>query len=137
MDLEITLRAHGCRVTRARKMVWDVLASADEHLSASTITARVHAIDPSISESSVYRTLTVLAELGLVRESRLDESATWEPFHDDSAIHLVCSACGAVVHHDTELVRQLRRALERDVDFEPEEIDVRVAGRCAECTPEP
>lgn len=136
MDLELTLRAHGCRVTRARKVVWGVLASAGEHLSAPTITDRVHAIDPSINESSVYRTLGVLAELGLVRESRLDESATWEPFHDDTAIHLVCSTCGAVVHHDTELVRQLRRALERDVDFEPEEIDVCVAGRCADCATE-
>ena len=114
-------------------MVWDVLAAAGEHLSAQAITSRVHDVDPSINESSVYRALTLFADVGLVRESRLDEAATWEPFHDDAAIHLMCSACGVVTHHDTKLVPQLRRALEQHTDFTPDEIDVRVVGRCAGC----
>lgn len=133
MDLEGTLREHGCRVTTARRVVWDVLSDAGEHLSAQAITARVHDVDATINESSVYRALTVFADIGLVRESRLDEVATWEPFHDDAAIHLMCSSCGLVLHHDTKLVHQLRRALENSDEFVPEEIDVRVAGRCARC----
>ena len=133
MDLEVALRAHGCRVTHARRVVWDVLAAAGEHLSAQAITERVHDIDAAINESSVYRALTVFAEVGLVRESRLDEAATWEPFHEDTAIHLMCSRCGTVLHHDTDLVQELRRALDRDVDFVPAEIDVRVTGNCAAC----
>lgn len=127
------MRSHGSRVTSARRVVWDVLTAAGEHLNAQAITDRVHAIDATINESSVYRTLTLFAELGLVRESRLDDVATWEPFHEDTAIHLMCSQCGSVVHHDTDLVQQLRRALERDAAFEPDEIDVRVTGRCGDC----
>lgn len=133
VDLDTALRNHGCRVTRARRVVWDVLSSADEHLSAPMIIDRVHAIDRTINESSVYRTLTVFSDVGLVRESRLDEAATWEPFHDDAAIHLMCATCGIVVHHDTDLVNQLRRSLERGAEFVPTEIDVRVVGRCADC----
>ncbi len=114
-------------------MVWDVLAEAGRHLSAQAITSRVHDVDPSINESSVYRTLTLFADVGLVRESRLDEAATWEPFHDDAAIHLMCAGCGEVTHHQTKLVPQLRRALEQHTDFTPEEIDVRVSGRCGQC----
>ena len=133
MDLEVALRTHGWRVTRARRVVWDVLVGSGEHLSAQEITQRVHDIDPSINESSVYRTLTVFADLGLVRESRLDEVATWEPFHDDAAIHLVCSTCGAVLHHHTDLVPELRRRLAAEIGFESSEIDVRVAGVCARC----
>ena len=133
MDLDDELRAHGLRVTKARRVVWDVLESAHEHLTTPSIVDRVHEVDPAINESSVYRTLTTFAELGLVRESRLDEAATWEPFHDDAAIHLVCDECGTVVHHNTELVPKLRRTLERAGGFEPADIDVRVTGRCAQC----
>ena len=133
VDLDTALRNHGCRVTRARRVVWDVLSAADEHLSAPMIIDRVHAIDRTINESSVYRTLTVFSDVGLVRESRLDEAATWEPFHDDAAIHLMCAACGVVLHHDTDLVNQLRRSLEHGAQFAPTEIDVRVVGRCADC----
>jgi Fur family ferric uptake transcriptional regulator len=108
-----------------------------EHLSASAITSQVHDVDPAINESSVYRTLGLFTDLGLVRESRLDDTTMWEPFHEDAAIHLICSGCGKVIHHDTELVNRLRAALDRDVDFVPEEIDVRVSGRCKDCATDP
>lgn len=133
MDLEATLRANGGRVTRARSAVWDVLNDGPGHLSAQEIADRVHVVDPSINLSSVYRSLTVFAELGLVRESRHDDTTTWEPFHGDTAIHLFCDTCDAVIHHDTDLVAELRKGLERDATFVPETIDVRVTGRCAAC----
>ncbi len=112
-----------------------MLVAADEHLSAQGILDRIDGGDAPINESSVYRTLSLFAELGLVRESRLDETATWELFHDDAAIHLVCARCGHVIHHDTDLVHELRRSLEGRGDFVPAEIDVRVVGRCDSCEP--
>ena len=133
MDLERSLRAHGCRVTTARRVVWDVLEDADSHLNAATVSARVKLVDPAINQSSVYRALALFTEIGLLRESRTDDTTTWEPFHDDAAIHLVCSSCGRVIHHDTSLVPRLRRDLDELSDFVPETIDVRVSGRCAAC----
>lgn len=133
MDLETALRAKGCRVTRARRVVWDVLSDAGEHLSAPSIADRVRAVDPAINQSSVYRALTVFAEVGLVRESRLEDTATWEPFHGDAAIHLLCERCGTVVHHDTDLVHELRRQITGAAGFEPAGIDVRVTGVCRSC----
>lgn len=119
--------------------MWDVLDGCGDHLSAPEITARVHDVDVAINSSSVYRTLALFTDLGIVRESRLDDTTVWEPFHGDDAIHLICSQCGTVTHHDTELVHLLRRALDRGSGFVPEEIDVRVSGRCGSplgCTPE-
>jgi Fe2+ or Zn2+ uptake regulation protein len=133
VDLEPELRTHGYRVTTARRAVWDVLSANGDHLTAPAITSRVHAFDPSINGASVYRALTLFAELGLVRESRYEDASTWEPFHDDAAIHLVCSECGRVMHHDTELVLRLRRAIQVATDFAPDEIDVSVSGRCGHC----
>lgn len=134
MNLDSVLRDHGCRVTRPRHVVWQVLTTADEHLSAQEIAEQVRRRDPGINVSSVYRTLALFAELDLVRESRLgDDASTWEPAHGDAVIHLVCDHCGAVRHHDTATVETLRRRLARDAGFVADHIDVRVSGRCEAC----
>lgn len=135
VELETALRRNGCRVTAARRAVWEVLGASGDHLSAQEIADRVHSGDPAINLSSIYRALTVFADLGLVRESRLSEDAsTWELTHDDGVIHLVCSSCGTVLHHDTALVERIRRDLERSAAFVPDVIDVRVTGHCTTCS---
>lgn len=116
-------------------MVWDVLTAADRHLSAAEIADEARQRDPQINVSSVYRTLSLFADLGLVRESRLgdDSASTWERAHGDGVIHLVCVDCGAVVHHDAAVVTRLQRELRGLDDFDAHSIDVRVTGRCSRC----
>jgi Fur family ferric uptake transcriptional regulator len=134
VELETVLRAGGSRVTRPRQVVWDVLLSTDRHLNAQEITERVRSIDNGINMSSVYRTLTLFAELDLVRESRLDDDAsTWEISHGDEVIHLRCDSCGEVRHYDASLIKTLRRQLRTQAGFEPLHIDVRVEGLCDRC----
>ncbi len=114
--------------------MWEVLASTGRHLNAQEIAERVHARDPGINVSSIYRTLALFTELDLVRESKLsDDASTWEPAHGDAAIHLVCGGCGTVLHHDTELIDRLREQLSELDGFHTESIDVRVDGRCRGC----
>lgn len=114
-------------------MVWEVLTASHRHLSAGEIADQVRARDAGVNVSSVYRTLALFADLDLVRESRLgDDASTWEIAHADDVIHLVCSGCGNVRHHDADAVDALRRQLAK-VGFRPAVIDVRVTGRCADC----
>jgi Fur family ferric uptake transcriptional regulator len=134
VELETALRDHGHRVTRPRSVVWEVLATTDGHLSAQEITDRVHAVDAGVNASSIYRTLGLFAEIGLVRESRLGDASTWERAHGDAVIHLVCATCGVVQHHHASSVDSLPRELEQAIGFAAEGIDVRVTGRCASCT---
>lgn len=133
MELEGALRAGNHRITRPRLVVWDVLTSADSHLSAAEVAERAGQLDAEINVSSVYRTLSLFAELGLVRESRLGDEATWEPRHDDAVVHLVCDDCGAVLHHHASAVRSLHEQLSADTEFGVRAIDVRVVGRCRPC----
>lgn len=134
VDLEQALRAGGHRITAPRRIVWDVLTRADGHLSAAEVADRARARDEHVDVSSVYRTLALFAELGIVRESRLGDEATWEPTHDDAVVHLVCDGCGTVIHHDASTVEGLRRQLDDEVAFTVGSIDVRVTGRCPACS---
>ncbi|MEM8904215.1 MAG: Fur family transcriptional regulator [Actinomycetota bacterium] len=135
MELDAVLRAGDFRVTRPRRLVWEVLTGEHGHLSAQEIAEQVRAIDPTVNQSSVYRTLGLFAELELVRESKLGggDTSHWEPIHDDAVIHLVCEHCGEVIHHVADGVEQLRHRVLGQERFEARSIEVVVRGRCERC----
>ena len=130
-----TLRRHGYRVTPPRRRVWQALASGD-HLTAEDILARIcDQHGDEVNLASVYRALALMEDLDLVRASRLGEASTttWERAHPDEHFHLVCRVCGSVSHHRGTLVDQVATHLREGHDFEPEEIELVVFGRCATC----
>lgn len=135
-DLAVVLRDRGYRLTSPRWLVWSVLRSVDEHLTAEEIALRVNATDPTVNISSIYRALTLFDDLDLVRESHLgiDDSARWEVAHPDDHFHMVCRQCGEVDHHVGELVDQIRSHLGDQHDFRPENIDLVVTGLCVNCS---
>ncbi len=135
MDLEEALRRRDLRVTRPRQLVWAVLHESGHHLTAAEIAAEVARRDPAVNLSSVYRTLSLFADLRLARESRLgaDDASHWEPAHADDVIHLVCAGCDAVLHHEGREVERLRTHLGEHHGFVAEWVDVVVHGRCPDC----
>ncbi|MEC8730700.1 MAG: transcriptional repressor [Actinomycetota bacterium] len=134
MSIDEVLRAQDFRVTRARTLVWQVLDEAQSHLSAADILQRVHDYDESINSSSVYRALSLFAELELVRETRQGELSTWEPAHDDAVIHLRCELCDITIHFDAPTVNNLRKQVGNITNFTPTSIDVRISGVCETCS---
>jgi Fur family ferric uptake transcriptional regulator len=135
-DLGELLRDRGNRMTEPRLRVWEVLSRATGHLTVEEIVFEVHKADPSINTSSVYRTLALFADLGLVRESQLgsDEGARWELAHPDDHFHLVCRSCGEVEHHEGDLVNQIRDHLASGHGFRAEAVDLVVTGLCSNCS---
>ena len=128
------LRQRGYRLTRPREAVFHALATAGGHLTAEAIADRVGATGDAINLASVYRSLAVLEEVGLARESRLGEGGRrWELAHPDAEFHLVCDRCGRVVHHGGELVDQVRNHLATEHGFTAEAVTLVVHGTCARC----
>jgi Fur family ferric uptake transcriptional regulator len=134
-DGEDALRESGYRLTPQRVMVWNVLRMAEgRHLSAEEICNEVQQILPSFNVASVYRTLSLLADLGLAKETRLaDGPAVWEVAHDHSHHHLVCRVCGAVTHHEEPALSQVAVHLLQEHGFAAEELDLIVTGVCMSC----
>lgn len=135
-DVADVLREHGYRLTRPRQVVWQVLTAARDHLTAEQIAERAGTMSAGVNLASVYRSLTLLAELDLVRESRLGEgeAAHWEVAHPDEHFHLVCEDCGDVTHHAGDLVEQVRAHLDHGHGFEVETVELVVTGRCSRCS---
>ena len=136
MDVGHRLRGEGYRLTPQRQLVWEALRNAEHHLTAEDIHAEVSRTVPEFNVASVYRTLTLLAELGLAKEVRLGESrGHWEVAHPDDEFHLVCRSCGKVTHHKGDLVEQVRLHLSDGHGFTAEDVDLVVHGICADCAP--
>jgi Fur family transcriptional regulator, ferric uptake regulator len=134
MDVAQRLRREGYRMTPQRQLVWDALRRADRHLTAEEIHAAVSTVVPDFNVASVYRTLTLLADLGLATEVQLgDGRGYWEVAHRDEVVHLHCRLCGRVDHHRGDLVEAFRAHLLDEHDFMPEDVEVVVHGVCAGC----
>ena len=135
MEIGALLRARGQRLTEPRRLVWEVLAAADGHLTAHEIADRVRQANAGVNVSSVYRSLSLFADLDLIRESHLgvDGAARWETAHPDDHFPLVCERCGRVQHHAGEMVQRVRAHLSGDHGFEATAVELVATGVCASC----
>ncbi len=128
------LRERGYRLTPQRNLIWDVVRNAGRHLTADEITAQVKQQLPDVNVSTVYRTLSLLVDLDLVVETRLEGSTCYyevspEPTHH----HFVCSRCGAVGHFGDALLAPVHEELRESQGFLVREIRVTALGLCRAC----
>jgi len=129
-----TLRQRGYRLTPQRHLILSVIQEAGEHLSIDQIVERVQARNPYVSLSTVYRTLELLRELGLVRENRLPgEQPRYEAAGGTAHHHLVCRRCRAVIHLDDALLGDLHEKLQEQYHFQSITLDLVAAGYCQTC----
>lgn len=128
------LRDRGLRWTGQRRTVIEVLAETDGHVTAAEVVERCRRRDPRTIPSTVYRTLDVLEELGLVRHGHGADGR--EEFHVLPASehgHLHCTGCGATWELGADRAAAVARALRRDDGFEVDIGHVTLVGRCATC----
>jgi Fe2+ or Zn2+ uptake regulation protein len=93
-QLTTTLREHGLKVTAQRLTIFGVMRRHGQHLTAEEVFARVRAVLPTISLTTVYKVLNELVALGELQRVVLgDGSARFDPNTSQHA-HLVCLQCG-------------------------------------------
>jgi len=132
-ELAARLREQGYRLTPQRQLV---LAAVEKlgHATPDEVFAEVHAQSSAVNVSTIYRTLEVLEELGLVRHAHLsDRAPTYHSVTDHEHFHLVCRNCHKVVSVDPEVVAPLAERLEREQGFVIDIGHLAVFGRCIDC----
>src|SRR5438309_10541055 len=93
------LHTSGYRLTMQRQLVWDTLRQSKKHLSAEDILDHIRRQYPRFNLATVYRSLEVLEELGLVKETRIRDRAYYELAAEGTDhYHLVCDHCGSPLH---------------------------------------
>ena len=136
---EVRERLHerGLRWTPQRRLLVDVLAGTDGHITGAELVERCREQDPVVTPSRVYRTLDVLEDIGLIRHAHgLDGR---EEFHVRPARehgHMHCSVCHGVWEIAGDDVAGLVRDFERERGFRVDLGHLSVVGICRECREE-
>jgi Fur family transcriptional regulator, ferric uptake regulator len=133
-DVRQRLHERGLRWTPQRRLLVEVLALTDGHITGAELVERCREQDPETTPSTVYRTLDVLEDIGLIRHAHgLDGR---EEFHVRPARehgHLHCSACGRAWEIDASDVDGLVNDFEHTRGFAVDLGHLTVIGICRDC----
>ncbi|HVA94192.1 MAG TPA: Fur family transcriptional regulator [Candidatus Dormibacteraeota bacterium] len=131
------LQKRGVRLTRQRKILLDVMDSAESHLDAEEILDRAQKIDPRVHRVTVYRTLDLLKRSGLIDELDLLHLRGGQHFYESHGprdhIHVACLKCGTVREFESELYEKLKKQIEKDCGIEITLTRTEVGGYCEKC----
>jgi Fur family transcriptional regulator, ferric uptake regulator len=127
------LRARGLRLTAQRQLVLEAVYKLG-HATPDQVHAEVARTAAGVNITTVYRTLELLEELGLVTHAHLSHGApTYHGVTEQQHVHLVCRSCGAVDDVSSDLLRSLAETLEKEKSFLVDMGHVALFGVCGRC----
>lgn len=129
------LREHNLPVTSQREAVAEAVFFADAHVSVSDIERRLRTRGLRVGKATVYRTLDLLREAGLVQEHEFGEGfKRYEPLAAESHHeHLICMACGKVVEFSNERLERMKVLIAEEYGFRPHHHRLEIYGLCKAC----
>jgi len=127
--------ATGRRLTSQRRLLLEVLTERDDHLDAEAIYALAKKRDPNISLATVYRTLKVLKEVGVVQERILDREGQRHHYEltAEAHYHFTCLECGRVIEFESPLIEQASDELAKRLQLDVVHTRVHLDGYCPDC----
>jgi Fur family ferric uptake transcriptional regulator len=132
-----TLQKRGIRLTRQRQILLDLIEKSGEHLDAETLYKLANARDPKLNRVTVYRTIKMLKEGGLVDELDLmhfeGDQHYYETRKKQEHAHVICLRCGRVEEFYGDPLTRLRRQVEATFGFQILIARTEIGGYCSHC----
>ena len=128
------MHTRGLRWTPQRRLILDVLAATDGHVTGAEVVERCRDRDPATTASTVYRTLDVLEELGYLSHSH--SAAGREEFHvlpQAAHAHLECGACGTTIELPSDEAAALVAPIRERHGFAADLGHLTITGKCRDC----
>jgi Fur family ferric uptake transcriptional regulator len=129
------LEIRGEKLTEPRRVLVRHIFDTHKHFDADELVRDVHDAGHAISRATVYRTLRLLVEAGLLRELRLTNRSAYEhdygyPNHD----HMHCTVCNRVVEFRNEEILKIRDLISRAHGFRASGHRFLISGVCSACS---
>ncbi len=133
IDLTEYLFNQGFRRTSQREAIIQAATSTQEHFTAEDLLIMARKIDASVSLATIYRTLPLLIQNGLLREldlggqsKRYDPNFIEHPMHN----HLICLDCHKIIEFEDPNMELLENCISRRLGFTPTTKTVKIEARC-------
>ena len=137
-DIKAELRRNGFKLTPQRKNTLDIiLKHSDKHLSIEEIYELVKEEYPRIGLATIYRTIQLFEDIGIVSKHNFDDGCNRYEFADPSKEHnhhhLICLSCGEVSEMDEDLLDELEKEVENKKGFKVTNHTLKLFGYCKKC----
>ena len=137
--LKDKLKETGFKITPQRRAIVDILLQNDcKHLSSEEIYDLVRVNCPEIGLATVYRTMQLLDDIGVISKLNLDDGCiryelnlNKEDCHNHH--HLICKNCGNIIEVEEDLLDNIEAEIQEIYKFKIVDHDVKFYGTCSEC----
>ena len=125
----------GLRITSQRQAIIDTVFSTEEHFTAEQLLEWSRERDASVSRATVYRTLPLLTESGLVHEMDFGKDYKfYDPNYADhpNHNHIICQDCDKIVEFESEQIEKIEDEITSKLGFAIKSQSVQITGSCEE-----
>lgn len=125
------------KFTKQRELIFNVLkTSSEKHLTPEQLFSIVHKDHKQVGIATVYRTLNIFEELGIVNKQEFtDQAYTYEIMNSDNDHHdhIICTSCGKILEDEFLSVDDVKSSLKKDYNFDLSYYSLRIYGICSDC----
>ena len=137
-DFKEKLKEKGCKLTMQRRSVLDVLLEhSNDHLSTEEIYDKVKENFPEIGLATVYRTVQLFEEMGIVDRLNFDDGCSRFELASEDTVHhhhhLICEQCNKVSEVENDLLDDIEKEIESKYNFKIHDHNVMFYGICKDC----
>ena len=132
-DVIELLRRQGLRMTPQRRVIVTEIMRTQGHISPAALARRVQDDMPGVNPSTIYRTLALLEQAGVLAHAHLEGGAEYHRAEDAGHVHLTCSRCVAEDGLSLAEADALQHLIEQHRGFRPDLTHFAISGICADC----
>jgi Fur family transcriptional regulator, ferric uptake regulator len=127
------LRSRGLRMTPQRRAIVSEVMRTQGHISPTFIARKVQGDMPGVNASTVYRTLTLLEDVGVLQHSHLEAGAEYHRTDEAQHVHLTCARCGRDDALSIQEADKLAALINAHHGFVADLTHFAITGLCADC----
>lgn len=132
-DVMELLRGRGLRMTPQRRAIVREVMRSQGHISPAAIARTVQEEMPGVNPSTVYRTLALLEEVGVLQHSHLESGAEYHRTEEAEHVHLTCGRCGRDDPLSLKEAKRLQELIRRHHGFQADLTHFAITGLCETC----
>ena len=128
-----TLKKRGYRMTPQRRAIVSEIVQTEGHIAPHELVQKVKDRLPGVNDSTVYRTLDLLEELGFLSHAHLGRAPSYHHAGAGDHIHLICARCGARLGIPEAESADMKELVAERTGFMPDFTHFAISGLCAKC----
>lgn len=127
------LRQRGHRMTAQRRAIVVEIMNTSGHIAPAEVAGRVQELLPGVNPSTVYRTLELLEEVGVLTHAHVERGPEYHHAHRHDHVHLICSSCGLERSLSIATLKKVGEDFEGAAGFRPDFTHYAIWGLCEDC----